>query len=64
MSEHRNIAVRANMRDATEHTLKQLEQYFRKGEYTPVDSMNKVMYTEGQQSVLNFIRRRLLGRNE
>lgn len=60
-TQHRNIVVSQHLRGAYEHILKELETVFKKGEYTPKDDMNIVMYQEGSQAPLNYIRRNILG---
>lgn len=60
-TQHRNIVIDQNLRGAIEHVLRELETVFKKGEYTPKDDMNNVMYQEGAQAPLNYIRRNMLG---
>lgn len=61
MQKHQNIVVSESLRAATEHTLKELEKIFKRPEYTPTDTHNEILYIEGQQNVLNYIRRQMLG---
>ena len=56
-----NITQIASNRQDVERVLAVLEHTFKLQEYKPDTSKDVIMYNQGQQSVLNFIRRQLLG---
>jgi len=59
-----NTKIEAHVSNVTamEHVAQELEKLFKPRAYKPVNTIEDIMYIEGQQSVVNYVRDKLVGR--